>query len=105
MESIISKIIEIDTQAENKLATARLRQQQISHSSFEEAGRLEEQMKNEAEKAIANVNRINDELYKEHMNEIERQYALEINALNDFYYAEHEKIENEIFDKIMGEIS
>ena len=105
MEGIINRILEIDKSAEDRLANARIMQQKSAHLAFEEAGRLEEKLKKQADAAIAYVEKVNDEYYGELSIKNGTKYAEEVENLNSFYQNEHQRIETEIFEKIVGELS
>lgn len=103
MEGIINRILEIDRTAEERLTNARLIKQKTVNQTFVEAGRLEETLKKQAEETIANVERINDKYYDELLKSNEAKYARSAESLNNFYNLQHERIENEIFLKIVGD--
>lgn len=105
MEGIINKIMEIDRLAEQKLAAAKKLQQQIAKEAVEESSKLEESLKKSADRAIDNVEATNRHEFEILSEKQEKKYADEMKRLDRFYEQEHEKIENEIFSRIVGELS
>lgn len=104
MEGIINRILEIDRTAEERLTNARLMHQKTLNQAFVEAGKLEEKLKNDAEKTIADVERINDEYYSELLKNSKEKYAREAENISSFFNSQHENIENKIFMEIVGDL-
>ncbi len=105
MEGIINKIMEIDKLAEQKLAAAKKFQQQTEKEAVEEASKLEAKLRKSADRAIDNVEATNRHEFEILSEKQEKKYADEMKRLDGFYDREHEKIENEIFSRIVGELS
>ncbi len=105
MESIISRIIEIDKQAEQKLSEAKELQKQLALDAQAEADFLEQTLIEKADKAIANVEAVNKLEFENITYENQKKHSEIIKSLDDFYDREHEKIESLIFEQIVGEIS
>lgn len=105
MESIISKILEIDKQAEQKLSEASELKEQLALDAQAEADFLEQTLKQKADAAIANVEAVNKLEFENITYENQKKHSEIIKVLDDFYEREHEKIESVIFENIVGEIS
>lgn len=105
MESVISRILEIDKMAEEKLEEVKELEKQLAIDTQADCDALAEEMRARADRAIDDVEAVNKFEFSEITKENEAKYRAEIKVLNDFYQAKHEEIESRIFEQIVGEIS
>lgn len=105
MESVINKIIEIDKRAEERLSSAEIRQKNIYSEAHSECRKLEEKIRNDADRRISEIEKINKNDYEELSEKLLKNYSDEILNMDSFFNENHENIENQIFAEIVGEVS
>lgn len=103
MESVISKIIEIDKNASERINSASEKQKQILEDSENQCRKIREEIAGSADKRIAEVEGINKSEFEAETAELEKKISDAINEMNTFYEQNHERIEKEIFAEIVGE--
>lgn len=104
METIINKIIEIDRQAEERLNQAENKKNEISIITKNECKNLETKLYNDAEKRIAEIERINRDEFEKISESLTKEYADKMKNMDIYFEKNHENIENKMFNEIVGEV-
>ena len=100
MENIVTKIIEIDRAANEKLARSKQQQQQILEDARADARQQQEELEKKADNRIAQVELYHEGEYRRISQELSEKF---VTALNRSFEEKHEQIETEIFNRIVGE--
>lgn len=104
MDNVISRIIEIDRIADEKVTQAQKDYNQYIEHAKSDAQELEQEMLRQAQKVIDYIESVNKLESEQHSKAAKEKYSAEITKLNDYYTLEHQKIENDIFSEIVGEV-
>ena len=102
MENIVTKIIEIDRAANEKLARSK-QQQQILEDARADARQQQEELEKKADNRIAQVELYHEGEYRRISQELSEKFDASVTALNRSFEEKHEQIETEIFNRIVGE--
>ena len=89
MENIVTRIIEIDREANEKLAKSKQQQQ--------------EDLEKRADNRISQVELYHEGEYRRISQELSEKFDAAVMALNKSFEERHEQIETEIFNRIVGE--
>ena len=103
MENIVTKIIEIDRAANEKLARSKQQQQQILEDARADARQQQEELEKKADNRIAQVELYHEGEYRRISHELSEKFDASVTALNRSFEEKHEQIETEIFNRIVGE--
>ena len=103
MENIVTKIIEIDRAANEKLARSKQQQQQILEDARADARQQQEELEKKADNRIAQVELYHEGEYRRISQELSEKFDASVTALNRSFEEKHEQIETEIFNRIVGE--
>ena len=88
MENIVTRIIEIDREANEKLAQSKQQQQELEKR---------------ADNRISQVELYHEGEYRRISQELSEKFDAAVMALNKSFEERHEQIETEIFNRIVGE--
>lgn len=103
MENIVTRIIEIDREANEKLAQSKEKQQQILADARADARQQQEELEKRADHRIAQVELYHEGEYRRISQELSEKFDAAVKGLNKSYQEQHERIESEIFHRIVGE--
>ncbi len=103
MENIVSKIIEIDQQANQKLADSENRKREILANAKADASRCRAELETAAERRIREVRAFHQSEYDRKAALLAEQQRQAIAALDAAYAQKHTEIEDAIFHEIVGE--
>ena len=103
MENIVTRIIEIDREANEKLAQSKQQQQQLLADARAEAQQQEEELEKRADNRISQVELYHEGEYRRISQEMSEKFDAAVTALNKSFEERHEQIETEIFNRIVGE--
>ena len=104
MENIIKKIIEIDRLAEERLSQAENKKSEIAVKAKDECIRLEKKLSQDADKRIAEIEKINKAEFEKLSEDLSKKYADKMQNMDTYFEKNHERIENKIFSEIVGEV-
>ena len=102
MENIVTRIIEIDREANEKLAQSKQQQQQLLADARAEAQQQQE-LEKRADNRISQVELYHEGEYRRISQELSEKFDTAVMALNKSFEERHEQIETEIFNRIVGE--
>lgn len=102
MENIVTRIIEIDREANEKLAQSKQQQQQLLADARAEAQQQQE-LEKRADNRISQVELYHEGEYRRISQELSEKFDAAVMALNKSFEERHEQIETEIFNRIVGE--
>ena len=100
MENIVTRIIEIDREANEKLAQSKQQQQQLLADARAEA---QQELEKRADNRISQVELYHEGEYRRISQELSEKFDTAVMALNKSFEERHEQIETEIFNRIVGE--
>ena len=103
MENIVTRIIEIDREANEKLAKSKQQQQQLLADARAEAQQQQEELEKRADNRISQVELYHEGEYRRISQELSEKFDAAVMALNKSFEERHEQIETEIFNRIVGE--
>lgn len=103
MENIVTRIIEIDREANEKLAKSKQQQQQLLADARAEAQQQQEDLEKRADNRISQVELYHEGEYRRISQELSEKFDAAVMALNKSFEERHEQIETEIFNRIVGE--
>ena len=102
MENIVTRIIEIDREANEKLAQSK-QQQQLLADARAEAQQQQQELEKRADNRISQVELYHEGEYRRISQELSEKFDAAVMALNKSFEERHEQIETEIFNRIVGE--
>lgn len=102
MENIVTRIIEIDREANEKLAKSKQQQQQLLADARAEA-QQQQDLEKRADNRISQVELYHEGEYRRISQELSEKFDAAVMALNKSFEERHEQIETEIFNRIVGE--
>lgn len=103
MENIITRIIEIDRQANEKLAASEREKDQILADARTQAVQRTEELEQNARKRIAEVEAFHAGEYDRAQKKSKEQHERDLRDMDAVFAKKHESIEAELFGKIVGE--
>ncbi len=103
MENIVNKIIDIDRRADKRLSEARKMKEDMLSDITAECDKMRKTLSADADKRIAEVEKINRAELNASTAELEKEYRRELEEMNGYFDLNHVSIEDEIFNKIVGE--
>lgn len=103
MENIVNKIIEIDTQADQRLNDAETAGMELVEKSEKEASELKENLRKRAENRIEKIKEFHRLETEDALAKISEESSLKMKALDESFDEIHVSIEDSIFRAIVGE--
>ncbi len=102
MESIVNRIIEIDQQAEDKLAAAETQQRQILADAKATAAKQRDRIFADADKQIAQAEEAKKAELDRNISGLTAQRDEAIHALDHIFSQQREQLAEDIFRTILG---
>lgn len=102
MSSIINRIIEIDSIAQQRLNDAHIIENGIRQQIIDKNTQTNKIISEKAEARIAKIDEIEQQYSQEEMAKIKEDSDAHIAKLEQVYMDTHEKIELEIFNNVIG---
>ncbi|MGN0621013.1 MAG: hypothetical protein ACI4I9_04015 [Porcipelethomonas sp.] len=103
MENIVNRIVDIDRQADEKIAQARKKCDEMLEGISSECEKIKRELSDAADRRIAEVEKINRSELEASASELEREYSQELMEMDNFFEKNHFVIENAIFAETVGE--
>lgn len=102
MSSIINKIIEIDSIAQQRLNDAQLIEKNIKKQIEEKNQQTAEFIREKAQARVAKIDEIEQQYASEEMAKIKDEFDSKINSLEEVYANTHKQIELDLYSKVIG---
>lgn len=102
-ENIINRIIEAEDNAQDEISKAMMKSNDIISEAEKEAEEIKKSALDRAEKRMDKIEYVEQQASQYVINEAKKRHDETIAGYEKFYDEQHEKIEDEIFSRIIGE--
>lgn len=102
MENIISRIIELNRQADHKIQEAKVQREEIISEANAEADKIRQNSRERLKEHISKVEIVERKAADKEIAEYQKNKEEKIKAYQELYDNNHEKWESEIFSEIVG---
>ena len=105
MENIIDRILHIDKTAQKQLEEARQQAREKEKKSYTDCVNIRKEIIDDADNTIANAEKKKKQQADESIEQLSEQYHRKISDMEQVFQQSHEKIEDEIFAQITGDVT
>lgn len=102
MSSIINKIIEIDSIAQQRLNDAELLETNIKRQIEEKNHQTSAFIKGKADARVTKIDEIEQQYAAEEMAKVKEEVDSKIQSLEEIYKTTHKQLELDLFNKVIG---